>query len=62
MLMRQVREPVLVGCMLAGLGTSTVHALPQTPLAFAARYRADDLGWSVPSPSPQVLPSVSCAG
>jgi DNA-binding transcriptional regulator YiaG len=28
MLMRQVREPVLVGFMLAGLGTSTVHALP----------------------------------
>jgi len=29
MLMRQVREPVLVGCMLAGLGTSTAYALPQ---------------------------------
>lgn len=28
MLMRQVREPVLVGCMLVGLGTSTAHALP----------------------------------
>jgi len=29
MLMRQVREPVLVGCMLAGLGTSTAYALPR---------------------------------
>lgn len=29
MLMRQVREPVLVGCMLAGRGTSTAYALPQ---------------------------------
>jgi DNA-binding transcriptional regulator YiaG len=29
MLKRQVREPVLVGCMLAGLGTSTVYAAPQ---------------------------------
>ncbi len=28
MLMRQVREPMLVGVMLAGLGTSTVRALP----------------------------------
>lgn len=28
MLIRQVREPVLVGCMLAGLGTSTAYALP----------------------------------
>lgn len=28
MLIRQVREPVLVGFMLAGLGTSTAHALP----------------------------------
>ncbi|MBK6693592.1 MAG: helix-turn-helix transcriptional regulator [Myxococcales bacterium] len=28
MLMRQVREPVLVGCMLAGLGTSTAYAAP----------------------------------
>lgn len=28
MLMRQVREPVLIGCMLAGLGTSTAHAAP----------------------------------
>lgn len=29
MLMRQVREPVLVGCMLAGLGTSTAYATTQ---------------------------------
>jgi len=29
MRMRQVREPVLLGCMLVGLGTSTGHALPQ---------------------------------
>ncbi|MCU0692925.1 MAG: hypothetical protein MUF54_16115 [Polyangiaceae bacterium] len=29
MLIRHVREPVLVGCILAGLGTSTAHALPQ---------------------------------
>ena len=28
MLMRQVRGPIFVGVMLAGLGTSTVHALP----------------------------------
>lgn len=28
-MLRQVREPVLVGCMLAGLGTSTAYALPQ---------------------------------
>ncbi|WP_156040808.1 XRE family transcriptional regulator [Chondromyces apiculatus] len=28
MLMQQVREPVLVGFMLAGLGTSTAYALP----------------------------------
>ena len=28
MLMRQVREPVLVGFMLVGLGTSSAHALP----------------------------------
>lgn len=28
MLMRQVREPVLIGCMLAGLGTSTAYAAP----------------------------------
>ena len=28
MLMRQVREPVLVGFMLAGIGTSSAHALP----------------------------------
>lgn len=28
MLMRQVREPVLLGCMLAGLGTSTAYAAP----------------------------------
>jgi DNA-binding transcriptional regulator YiaG len=28
MVMRQVREPVLVGLMLAGLGTSSAHALP----------------------------------
>jgi DNA-binding transcriptional regulator YiaG len=28
MLMGQVREPVLVGCMLAGLGTSTAYAVP----------------------------------
>lgn len=27
MLMRQVREPMLVGCMLAGFGTSTAYAL-----------------------------------
>lgn len=32
MLMRQVREPVLVGCMLAGLGTSTACAAPQEVL------------------------------
>ncbi len=30
-MLRQVREPVLVGCMLAGLGTSTAYALPQDP-------------------------------
>lgn len=28
MLMRQAREPVLVGCMLAGLGTSNAYAVP----------------------------------
>jgi len=28
MLMRQVREPVLVGVMLAGFGTSTAQAVP----------------------------------
>lgn len=28
MLTRQVREPMLVGCMLAGFGTSTAYALP----------------------------------
>jgi DNA-binding transcriptional regulator YiaG len=33
MLMRQVREPILVGCMLAGLGTSTAYAA------------SPDMGW-----------------
>ena len=28
MLIRQVHEPLLVGCMLVGLGTSTAYALP----------------------------------
>jgi transcriptional regulator with XRE-family HTH domain len=32
MLMRQVREPMLVGVMLAGLGTSTVPVLPREQL------------------------------
>lgn len=30
--LRQVREPVLVGIMLVGLGTSSAHTLPEEPL------------------------------
>ncbi|MCG5053852.1 MAG: helix-turn-helix domain-containing protein [Myxococcales bacterium] len=37
MLMRQVREPILVGCMLAGLGTSTAHAREAETLRRAQR-------------------------
>jgi DNA-binding transcriptional regulator YiaG len=37
MLLRQVREPVLVGCMLAGLGTSTAYALQQDMVARSQR-------------------------
>lgn len=32
MVLHQVREPVLVGCMLAGLGTSTGYATTQDPV------------------------------
>jgi DNA-binding transcriptional regulator YiaG len=37
MLMRQVREPVLVGCMLAGLGTSTAYGPPQNRVLWSQR-------------------------
>lgn len=37
MLMRQVREPVLVGLMLAGLGTSAAPALPADIVSRSAR-------------------------
>lgn len=32
MFMRQMREPALLGCMLAGLGTSSAHAAPPNPV------------------------------
>jgi hypothetical protein len=37
MLVRQVREPMLVGCMLVGLGTSTAYALPMDTALRAQR-------------------------
>lgn len=37
MLMRRPREPVLVGCMLAGQGTSTAYATPQDVLRRSQR-------------------------
>jgi DNA-binding transcriptional regulator YiaG len=37
MLVRQVRKPILVGFMLAGLGTSTAHALPPDVVLRAQR-------------------------
>lgn len=47
MLMRQVCEPVLVGCMLVGLGTSTVHALPPD-VAFQSQCAARQTTSGVP--------------
>ncbi len=37
MFMRQMREPVLLGCMLAGLGTSSAHAAPPNPVRVPQR-------------------------
>ena len=53
MLMRQVREPVLVGCMLAGLGTSTMYAAPQEVLWRSHRsFEQTTAGAVVPSAQP----------
>lgn len=37
MVMRRARKPVLVGCMLAGLGTSTAYALPPDMMLHSQR-------------------------
>lgn len=55
MLMRQLREPVFVGCMLAGLGTSTAHAREAETLRRAQR----SAEWTTAG---DLLPSVQPAG
>jgi DNA-binding transcriptional regulator YiaG len=53
MLMRHLREPILVGCMLAGLGTSTAHAARGEPLRRAQRSAEQTTaGGIVPSAQP----------
>jgi DNA-binding transcriptional regulator YiaG len=51
MLIRQVREPVIIGCMLAGLGTSTVHEVP-TVLVSQCPAKQTTAGVSVSMPVP----------
>lgn len=55
MLIRQVREPVLVGCMLVGLGTSTAYALPQD-------WERRSQGWMERTTTGAVVPSAQPAG
>jgi DNA-binding transcriptional regulator YiaG len=51
MLRRQVREPVLVGFMLAGLGTSTLYAFSPDVLLPSQRIDQTSAGDSVSSPA-----------
>lgn len=56
MFRRQVREPVLVGLMLVGLGTSTVHALPPDVVQPSQRASGQTTaGTPVPNPEPSGL-------
>ena len=55
MLMRQMREPVLVGCMLAGLGTTTANTLPRDVVRRSQRVLEQTTAGTV-------LPSIEPAG